>query len=375
MDGCDETFMRRALELALKGCGHTAPNPMVGAVLVRGGEIIGEGWHTRDGAPHAEVECLRDAARRGNSPVGATMYVTLEPCTTHGRTGACSRAIAEAGVSSVKIGAVDPNPLHSGRAGEVFARAGIACEFGILKDECERLNFIYNYCTANGGALLAIKYAVSADGKLTSERGRRERITGAAAIADLMERRKMFSSIGVGSGTLLADNPRLTSRIAGEGGVAEGCGLRLVFDSGLSLACRADLREFHAFSDAFAGNTFVVCSAGARGERAEVFERMGIGVMRIGADYAADPAGFWTELKERLYSMRISSLMVEGGARVFASICAGRAADYAFEYASKNVLGRGLDAFEGGKNFDIVPDGALMLPPDSLKYGKVVYRR
>ena len=118
----DEFYMRRALDLAKKGWGRTSPNPMVGAVIVKDGRIIGEGWHHRDGQPHAEIECLASCTE---SPEGSTIYVTLEPCTTHGRTGACSDAIIAAKIKSVKAGAIDPNPLHSGRAKSVFESAGI----------------------------------------------------------------------------------------------------------------------------------------------------------------------------------------------------------------------------------------------------------
>ena len=137
----DDAYMQRALELAKKGWGNTAPNPMVGAVLVKGGRIIGEGFHERDGAPHAERACLANATE---DPKGATMYVTLEPCSTHGRTGACTDAIIDAKIAEVKIGALDPNPAHAGRAPQILRDRGIACETGILERECERLNFIFN---------------------------------------------------------------------------------------------------------------------------------------------------------------------------------------------------------------------------------------
>ncbi|MEQ2008409.1 MAG: bifunctional diaminohydroxyphosphoribosylaminopyrimidine deaminase/5-amino-6-(5-phosphoribosylamino)uracil reductase RibD, partial [Limisphaerales bacterium] len=121
----DESFMRRALQLARRGLGRTSPNPMVGAVLMRGGKVIGEGWHRRAGLPHAEVEALRDAAKRGERVRGATLYVTLEPCCTHGRTPPCTEAILAAGIRRVVVAAVDPNPLHAGEGLEILRKAGV----------------------------------------------------------------------------------------------------------------------------------------------------------------------------------------------------------------------------------------------------------
>src|SRR5215468_6144728 len=128
----DISLMRLALRLARRGYGFTSPNPMVGAVLVKGGKIIGRGWHHRAGGPHAEVEALRDAERRGHSTRGATLYVTLEPCSTHGRTPPCTSAIVEAGIKRVVVGATDPNPKHRGKGFAILKRAGIAVEPRVL---------------------------------------------------------------------------------------------------------------------------------------------------------------------------------------------------------------------------------------------------
>ena len=122
--------MRLALRLARRGYGATSPNPMVGAVLVKGGKIIGRGWHRRAGLPHAEIEALRDAQKRGHNPRGATLYVTLEPCCTHGRTPPCTEAIIAAGIKKIIVGATDPNPKHSGKAFKILRRAGIEVAFG-----------------------------------------------------------------------------------------------------------------------------------------------------------------------------------------------------------------------------------------------------
>src|SRR5450755_69494 len=128
--------MREALRLARKGFGATSPNPIVGAVLVKGGKIIGRGWHRRAGLPHAEIEALRDAQKHGHNAKGATLYVTLEPCSTHGRTPLCTEAIISAEIKKVVIGATDPNPKHAGKGFRILQRAGIEVVHGILADEC-----------------------------------------------------------------------------------------------------------------------------------------------------------------------------------------------------------------------------------------------
>src|SRR5256714_8083677 len=128
--------MRLALTLAKRGFGTTSPNPMVGAVLVKNGEIIGRGWHRRAGEPHAEIEALNDARKRGHDAKGAMLYVTLEPCSTHGRTPPCTDALVHGGLRKVVIGATDPNPQHAGRAFEILRRAGISVTQGVMADEC-----------------------------------------------------------------------------------------------------------------------------------------------------------------------------------------------------------------------------------------------
>src|SRR5256885_238397 len=141
----DDQFMRLALRLARRGFGATSPNPMVGAVLVKRGRVIGRGWHRRAGEPHAEIEALRDAQKRGHDPKGAALYVTLEPCCTHGRTPPCTDAILVAGIKSVIVGATDPNPKHCGKAFAILREHGIQLQHGVLADECERLNEAFNH--------------------------------------------------------------------------------------------------------------------------------------------------------------------------------------------------------------------------------------
>ena len=141
----DARFMGMALRLARRGYGTTSPNPMVGAVLVKAGKVIGRGWHRKAGGPHAEIEALRDAGAKRHSTRGAALYVTLEPCCTYGRTPPCTKAVIEAGIRRVVVGAVDPNPRHQGRAFRILRKAGVRVDHGVLADECSRLNEAFNH--------------------------------------------------------------------------------------------------------------------------------------------------------------------------------------------------------------------------------------
>ena len=364
----DAFYMRRAVELAKRAWGNTAPNPMVGAVLVKDGEIIGEGFHSRDGMPHAEIECLRSAKC---SPEGATIYVSLEPCSTHGRTGACTDALIKARVAEVKIGTLDPNPAHAGRALPILRAAGIKCKSGILEEECRELNFIFNHAITRSAPLVALKYALSADGKIAEKRGVRTQITNETSRANMMVWRRLFSSIAVGRGTLEADNPSLTARGLPDG---EHCAERLVFDASLNIARLADPKNFALFSDKFADKTRIVCDAEASEERAEMLEKLGLKIFRI--DAAAETPEFWEKLKEKLFAERITSLYIEGGAGLIKSVCDAHAADFAFEYRAQKTIGDGgLPAFENCKRpFDI--DGkTLELDSDTLTFGKIVWKQ
>src|SRR5689334_1671740 len=154
-------YMRLALRLARRGYGSTSPNPMVGAVLVKGGKIIGRGWHHRAGEPHGEIEALHDAARRGNSVKRATLYVTLEPCSTHGRTPPCTDAILKAGIKQVVIGATDPNPRHRGKGFQILKRHGVNVTAGVLVEECQQLNEAFNHWIVHRTPFVTVKAAMT----------------------------------------------------------------------------------------------------------------------------------------------------------------------------------------------------------------------
>lgn len=204
--------MSRAIELARMGQGKTSPNPCVGAVVVKKGRCLGEGYHRRAGGAHAEVAAVRAAMRRGYTVEGATLYVTLEPCSTHGRTPPCTDLILKHKIKRVVVGTRDPNPSHRGRAFRLLRREGIEVKSGVLRKECEVLNREFNHWVVTGRPWVVAKMAVSLDGKLTRPEGQGRWLTSAEALRDVHRERARCDAILVGAGTVREDNPRLTVR-------------------------------------------------------------------------------------------------------------------------------------------------------------------
>lgn len=227
--------MARALRLARRGLKTTDPNPRVGCVLVRGGEVIGEGFHQRAGGPHAEIEALRSCP----DARGATAYVTLEPCSHHGRTPPCADALIEAGIARVVYASRDPNPEVNGRGAERLAAAGIEVASGVLETEARELNPGFLSRMERGRPWVRLKLAASLDGRTALASGASRWITGAAARADVQQLRARASAILTGIGTVLADDPRLDVRLRGQ----HRQPLRVVLDSQARLPATARILE------------------------------------------------------------------------------------------------------------------------------------
>src|SRR6476646_6183800 len=206
----DEKFMRAALVEAKKALGRTSPNPAVGGVLLIDNRIVSKGHHREAGRAHAEIECLRDFG--APIPARATLYVTLEPCSTAGRTAPCTEAIIKAGLKSIVIGATDPNPRHSGRGIVELRKAGVRVRHGILAEECTRLNETFNKWIVTGQPFVIAKCGMSLDGRLTRPPSESRWITGRDARRDARELRACVDAVLVGAETVRADNPRLTVR-------------------------------------------------------------------------------------------------------------------------------------------------------------------
>jgi len=208
----DKSFMQKALDLASQASGLTAPNPLVGCVIVAQGEVVGSGFHPRAGEPHAEVFALREAGAQAQN---ADLYVTLEPCSHQGRTPPCTRAIIAAGIKRVIIGTRDPNPGVSGRGSQILEKAGIKVEIGLLENECRKLNEYWNKFITRGLPFVTLKSAASLDGRIATKSGHSQWITNEKSRLYVHKLRAAHDAILIGIGTLLKDNPRLTARIPG----------------------------------------------------------------------------------------------------------------------------------------------------------------
>lgn len=327
--------MRQALGLARHGYGTTSPNPMVGALLVKGGEIIGRGWHHFAGGPHAEIEAIRDAKRRGHSPKGATLYVTLEPCSTHGRTPPCTEAVIAAGIRRVVAGATDPNPRHGGNGFKILKRAGVAVTEGVLAEESERLNEAFNHWMVHRTPFVTVKAAMTLDGKIATASGESKWITGEKARAYGMKLRQGADAILVGINTILADDPSLTVRT-----VQSRQPRRIVLDANARTPLSAKV-----VSDAYAQLTTIVVSSSAPQRRVAALRK------RTNLLAAPSRAGKidlpW--LLKKLGSENVTSLLVEGGGEVNASfLLQGHAHRVAFFYAPKILGGRNSRKSVGG---------------------------
>jgi diaminohydroxyphosphoribosylaminopyrimidine deaminase/5-amino-6-(5-phosphoribosylamino)uracil reductase len=373
----DAHFMRLALRLARRGYGTASPNPMVGAVLVKNGKIIGRGWHRRAGLPHAEIEAFRDAQKHGHSAKGATLYVTLEPCCTHGRTPPCTDAIIAAGIKRVVVGATDPNPKHSGRAFKILRRAGIEvtppgsagvppASFSIrrpvtrrrdagapraatLATECARLNEAFNHWIVHRTPFVTVKAAMTLDGKIATASGESKWITGEKARAHGMKLRQGSDAILVGINTILADDPSLTVRVQGRGkeniehrtsNAQHRKMRRIILDS----LARTPLNA-KVVSDQFAGLTTVVVSKRAPKNRvAALAKRVNVLIaplVKNPSPATRHPSLDLKRLLKKLGAENVTSLLIEGGGEVNASfLLGGWAQRVAFFYAPKILGGR-----------------------------------
>ena len=353
--------MRPALRLARRGYGATSPNPMVGAVLVKAGAVIGQGWHRRAGQPHAEIEALRDAERRGHSVKGATLYVTLEPCCTHGRTPPCTDAIIAAGIKRVVIGATDPNPKHAGKGFKILERAGIEVVHGIMAAECARLNEAFNHWIVQRTPFVTVKAAMTLDGKIATAGGESKWITGERSRAFAMRLRQGSDAILVGINTVLADDPSLTLRgqksevrSQRSGGGGQKPLRRIILDS----MARTPLTAKVVSDDHAALTTVVVTRAAPKRRVAALAKRVNVVVAPRAKSSIANrqsPIDLrW--LLRQLGSENVTSLLVEGGGEVNASfLFGGLAQRVAFFYAPKILGGREARkavAGEGARGWD-----------------------
>ena len=322
-DSSRERFMRTALRLAVRARGLTSPNPLVGAVVVNGGRVVGRGYHHRFGMAHAETLALRDAGPRAR---GGELYVNLEPCAHHGHTPPCVAGIAESGVKKVYVGGVDPDRRVNGKGIEFLRSHGVKVEVGLLRNEAERLNESYLKWTRTGLPLVALKLCESLDGRLAAQNGSSSGLGSPEEIAFVHRLRGAYDAVLVGSGTALSDDPRLTVRHANGRSPH-----RMVLDSGLRLPL--DARMLRAGK----GERVVVAAlAGAPRRKAEAMRKNGSEVWLLPA---RDGRVSLKALLKRAARSGIQSILVEGGGEVATSLIKERLADKAYIALSPRFLG------------------------------------
>jgi diaminohydroxyphosphoribosylaminopyrimidine deaminase/5-amino-6-(5-phosphoribosylamino)uracil reductase len=342
--GRDRAFMRRALVLARRGWGRTAPNPMVGAVVVRDGDIIGEGWHAEYGGPHAEVVALEAAGERAR---GSTVYVTLEPCAHAGRTPPCTDALVRAGVARVVCAAHDPHPVAAGGARRLEA-AGIEVAVGIEEAEALELNAHFFHALTSTRPFITLKLATSIDGAIADASGKSRWLTGVTARRYVHRLRAGHDAIAVGAGTAIADDPSLTVRTGRRPRIAPA---RIVFDRrarlplGSSLVRTArDVRTIVVVADASSPEARALADAGV---------------------HLVDGTSLDAALRQ-LRSIDVRSILVEGGAQLAGALLAEAVVDRMIIFQAPLVLGA------GARNaFAYVPAHAL---PDAPRW-RVIDRR
>ncbi len=325
----DEFYMTRALELARRAWGLTHPNPMVGALIVEQDEIVAEGWHHAAGQAHAEVEALRALGRK--PAANAVLYVTLEPCSTCGRTGACTDAIIESGIRRVVVGTVDPNPAHAGQGLTLLRAAGVEVIEGVLADACADLNLIFNHWIAKQTPFFAAKMAVTLDGKFAAASGHSQWVTGEIARKDVMRWRRYFPAIAVGANTVLCDDPSLTSRLDGD----VWCPRRFVFDRQLRTVEWESLPRL--YSDEFKDRTVVLCSSAARHALRQKLRDQGIEIWEL--PDAADGHLDWQALRQRCAEAGIAGLFIETGPSLATTLIENRRVDYIYMYQAPKFIG------------------------------------
>ena len=326
-----EEYMRRALELARKGEGHTSPNPMVGCVVVKDGRIISEGYHEKYGEFHAERNAL---TRCTEDTAGADLYVTLEPCCHQGKTPPCTDIIIEKKIARVFVGSMDSNPLVAGKGVQILRNHGIYVETGILDAECRKLNEVFYHYIATKTPFVVMKYAMTLDGKIACATGDSKWVTGEIARTQVHRMRGRYRGIMVGIGTVLADDPMLNCRV--EGSVDP---VRIICDSNLHIPTESQIVK--TASDI---ETIVACSQEAleserKQEKIRRLKEAGIQIIGTEGAHGVN----LVELMKKLGGQNIDSILLEGGGTLNASALEDGIVNKVYAYIAGKLIG-GMDA-------------------------------
>lgn len=319
--------MRLALRLARKGMGQTSPNPMVGAVIVKGKTIVGRGYHHRAGEPHAEILALRQAGKRAR---GATLYVNLEPCDHFGRTPPCTRAILDAGIKRVIVGMKDPNPLVSGRGIRRLRRGRVLVEVGILRKECQELNAPFCKYIATQRPLVTLKVAASLDGKVATRSGDSRWISSEASRNYVHRLRRAMDAVMVGIGTVLKDDPLLTVRLPQETSLHHP--LRVIVDSRLRIPFHSKLVQTAAQYP-----TLVATTRAASSLRVQRLARAKVEVLVVESNVQRQVS--LKALMKELARRGLMSVLLEGGPTLNASAVRERLVDHLLFFFAPKVIG------------------------------------
>ena len=367
----DLDFIHRALTLAERGRGQVEPNPMVGCVLVSPeGEVLGEGWHEKYGSNHAEVNALLDAEKRGNSVVGATAYVTLEPCSHYGKTPPCALALVKARVARVVAAMSDPFPEVSGKGFKILEDAGISVSVGVGEEEARRLNAPYLKLVTAVRPWVTAKWAMTLDGKIATRTGSSRWITSGEAHDFAHETRARMDAVLVGAGTVLADDPMLNARP--KSGKVFRQPLRVVADARLETPLTSNLvqtaREFPVL---------LAVSSEVPAEKIQPFEAAGCEIFRF---TRSERAAQMAELLDELGRRRLTNLLVEGGSSVLGALLDLQEIDEVQAFIApklsggRNAMtpigGHGIDRME--KAFQLEGTQFIQLGPDVLFTGRVL---
>ncbi|WP_309398247.1 bifunctional diaminohydroxyphosphoribosylaminopyrimidine deaminase/5-amino-6-(5-phosphoribosylamino)uracil reductase RibD [Cerasicoccus maritimus] len=361
----DEHFMRHAIAVAKRAWGDTHPNPMVGAIIVERDRVVAEGWHARAGGDHAEVAAIKALGHRPR--YDATLYVTLEPCSTHGRTGPCTEAIIQRGFARVVIGALDPNPKHAGRGIEILRAADIEVVEGVLADECADLNLIFNHSIVHETPFIAAKVAMTLDGKIATRTNHSKWVTGEESRADVQQWRRLFPAIAVGARTVIEDDPSLTSRREGE---PVFCPTRLIFDRGLLLADHLNRR---VFTDEHRANTIYITRTECDRARLARVQATGVQCWEIPSE---PPHIFYSMLQKKCMQAGLIGVLVEGGCGLLSDMLSECLINYLICYRAPKLLAddHALPAFRG-LNTDEMADAIILRDAQHALLGEDVLTR
>lgn len=314
--------MRRAIELAKKGCGYTNPNPLVGAVIVKDDKIIGEGYHEKIGGLHAERNALKNCKE---DPRGAEIYVTLEPCCHYGKTPPCTEALIQAGIKKVYIGNKDPNPKVAGGGIRILKEHGIEVETGILKEECKALNDIFFHYIQSDIPYIALKYAMTLDGKIATAGGESKWITGDDAREHVHQLRHRYAAIMVGIGTVLADDPMLNARIPNGNDP-----VRVICDSKLRIPEQSQIVQ--------TANQIktIIATISNDEEKIKKLEQKGITIIKTTSEN--DRVNL-RQLLKQLRQLEIDSVLIEGGGILNESLIKSGCVHKVYAYIAPKLFG------------------------------------